>query len=189
MKNKYILALIPTLIIWIGGASAAASNIGTLDVTADIGAGNCTIEVTPTTLNLGDIDPALLAGLDKKLVNNNHEEITITPKCTILGDGVKTPNVTLDGDPLGISGEQKKLFRSTTSHSTGFGVGIATIAATGTQPSWTDLKGKDDKVTIQPGATQRFSVAVGCGATADCSPGSLKAGDLAASVTFTFAYE
>lgn len=179
VKEKYLLL---SLLLFL---SRDVSAINTLSVTSTIEPSSCTVELTPHTVPLGNIDPTTIVAGDHKLFSGAADhEVTVNTKCPVLGTG--TPVITLSGTEL--STAEPKLFRDSSSSSQGFGIGIAPIAAPGVAPEWTKLVGNGDHFTATPGTNQTVAVAVGCGSSLDCAANSLMAGSLNATVVFTFAY-
>lgn len=182
--------LMLSLILLLGvsrGATAATS--ATTNVTATISPATCDV-TAPANITIPANNATALIGKNQILAG--HMLLNLTLNCTGVFDVGANPKITVTGEannPAAGSADSKKLFRSSSSISQGFGIALANKAGS-TDAAWADI--------IAPGESLGFSqtngpqnktlqVALACGNTTDCVQDKLKAGALSASMTFTYA--
>lgn len=173
---------------------ASAADHVTVNFTANISEGACTVTLPGSSaINFGTIDPATLIGANEQFATPTPFNVHV--KCSGLGPADAVPKLTLTGEVIsdtGASPDAKKLFRTDTgSASKGFGVAIMP----GITPDWSKILTNSATTPVtgdfagSSGVNVPFISAVACGTTADCGAAKLKAGSLAAAVTFTFVYK
>lgn len=171
---------------------ASAADNAKVDFTATISEASCEVTLPGGgTVAFGPIDPEALIGQSEKF--STPHTFNVHVKCTGLGPADFAPKLILAGEVNNATGaEAKKLFRTDAgSASKGFGVAIMP----GATPDWVKILTNGSSTTITgdvtgaAGVDVPFVSAVACGTAADCAAGNLKAGSLAAAVTFTFAYK
>lgn len=179
MYRKAALAL-----VWVGSSvwSVAVPAV-TINFSAILTDGTCTLSLDKSTLPLGSI---ALSQLRPAQLNAQQPFTLFVQDCT--SGGSLTPQVTISGN--GVTQDNKWLFRNAGSAA---GVGIVVIRSD-TAPDYSAPEVKDGTSIALANAGQipanqalTFYAGASCGGSTGCA--STGAGDVTASLMFTFAYQ
>lgn len=174
---------------------------------ATVNMGSCAVIADPTSIAMGDLDPSPLVDQHWAVLHPTPLTIKLS-NCSGLGASDGTPVVTVSGntttDPV-MSTYKKYFFINGNSTAVGFGFTLQkAVNGAGNNNNLLVIDGEHlyiPKSTTAPtgpwygkGETLTgdhvvpLKVEVSCGEKSWCSPSRLKAGDINADVTFTFAY-
>lgn len=179
--------------------SARAAN-DTTRFTWTVPAGTCSV-ATNSPINLGDVDPVPALGADWPALNKTPLSITLGG-CMGAG-GAGRPVVSVSGTTITTPSASLFMFK-TQGTSVGFGFILLKPANTaGSNGSDIEVKNNESLYIPKPGGTAWYgpgdtlsgnqtiplTAAVTCGRKAWCTENALKAGNLKATITFTFSYK
>lgn len=183
--NRILVMSLVTLFGMSGTAQAATTASTT--VSATINTATCDVDVDKGTIPIPAIDGTALVDKDKVLTS--HQDLQVSLTCRGVFGAAASPKINVTGDKLaasGLSPDGAKLYRGSTSTSTGFGIALTEKPNSGNS-TFTDITNSlafGKLTTIQ---TKSMQVAIGCGNAADCALDKLTAGNLTAALTFTYA--
>lgn len=183
--NRILVMSLVTLFGMSGTAQAAVTASTT--VSATINTATCDVGVDKATISIPAIDATALVGKDKVLTS--HQDLQVTLTCNGVFGATASPKINVTGDKLaatGLSPDGAKLYRGSTSTSSGFGIALTEKPGTGNS-TFTNITNSLAFGKLTTMQTKSMQVAIGCGNTTDCALDKLTAGSLNAALTFTYA--
>jgi len=199
VTTALIMAATALLYGLMGGIPARAANDAT-KFTWSVPVGTCTVS-TNSPIKLGEVDPTPALGIDWPALNKT--PVSISLRDCMGAAGNTRPVVSVSGGTITIPNASPFMFK-TQGTSVGFGfILLKSAQAAGSNGSDIEVKNTESLYIPKPGNPSWFgsgdtlsgnysiplNAAVTCGRKAWCTEDALKAGDLKATVTFTFSYK
>ncbi|NCG54962.1 fimbrial protein [Serratia fonticola] len=185
LNTSYLKAVLGgSLSLWAGFFSVSVHAV-TLNFSAQIVQGTCSLSLDKSVLPLGTVSQSLM---HSEMLVNLHPFTLTADNCNGVAGGVQQPGIVVSGP--GSTQGGKWLFR--TSDSDVGGAGVMVVQST-TPPNYTDTEVKPSDFfplagvgAVPVNTTLSFFAGVSCGGSAGCA--TVTPGTLTANIMFVFAY-